>query len=1102
MKKSYGLHPSARRIYGKTLLMRCMLALTVMLSVVQIPVKAVNAQVKEVTLNAEDVEVTEIFNQLKAQTNLVFVYKQSDLENLENISIKASNKNLSDVMNEVLAKTNLTYAFKNNMVIIKPRVKIEMQEESYVISGTVYDDQNLPIPGVNIVEVDQAGGTVTSMEGTYTLKVKSPKSTLRFSYIGFKSMTVEINGREVVDVYMEEDVNKLGDVVVTGVINKSKESFTGSVTSVKGEELMRVGSSNVLQSLQAFVPGLVITENTDMGSNPNSKPDILIRGRSSFANATNVPTFILDGAEVTLTDIFDMDINDVESVTVLKDAAASSLYGSRAANGVIVIKTKSMQAGRLKVSYSGYAKLSTPDLSFYDLLNAEEKLEYERLAGLYSTFDGKNNDRQYVKDKKYNEKYQRIREGVDTDWMAKPLRTGVTHNHNIRLYGGDAATRYALSARYGSEEGVMKGSKRDRYSINFRLSYNIDRKLFFNNTTYLNGVQSNDSPYGSFNDFVKLNPYERPYNEDGTFNDSFAYRKRNPMRESHLNNINRNDDLNFRNTFNVKWNILEDLRLESNFSISKSIDERTMIKSPESRAFKDTPQIDEKGSVIMQNTRRFDYQGQVTMAYNKVFNEGTLLTLVAGSSVQENNANNYSFEAIGLLSDKLNHPKWASKYRQDGRPTGSNNVSRMLGSFVNANFIYKNRYFTDFSYRIEGSSKFGSEERIAPFWSLGLGYNLHHESFMKNIKAIDRFKLRGSYGYVGNASFNPYEAVTTYEYSMDYLYDNGVGAIPLAIGNPHLGWERTRSINAGIDAELFKNRFTFSVDFYNKLTNDILIDITKAPSVGVGSAKGNLGEIVNKGIEVKTRAVFVRKKDWEWSASLSATHNQNKILKISNALKEQNKKLNETDDETRLTSFYEEGESLSAVKVVKSGGIDPATGKEIYINRFGQPTFKYDYRDKIKVGDSMSKINGFMSSYLQYKNLSLDLNFQYRLGATIYNETLVTRVEGSAPEDNADQRVFDSRWKQPGDVTLFRDIADRTTPRQSTRFIQDEFLLRLSSVNIGYDFNPKLLNTLKVSRLRCELMMNDIFTMSSIKQEKGLIYPYARSFQFSVYATF
>ena len=957
-------------------------------------------------------------------------------------------------------------------------------------------------PALTSFEVNQAGGTVTGMEGTYTLKVKSPKSTLRFSYIGFETITVEINGREVVDVYMKEDVNKLGDVVVTGVINKSKESFTGAVTSVKGEELMRVGSSNVLQSLQAFVPGLVITENTDMGSNPNSKPNILIRGRSSFANATNIPTFILDGAEVTLTDIFDMDMNDVESVTVLKDAAASSLYGSRAANGVIVIKTKSMQAGRLKVSYSGYAKLSTPDLSFYDLLNGEEKLEYERLAGLYTTFDGKNNDKQYAHDKGYNEKYQRIREGVDTDWMAKPLRTGVTHNHNIRLYGGDAATRYALSARYGSEEGVMKGSKRERYSINFRLSYNIDRKLFFNNTTYLNGVKSTDSPYGSFNDFVKLNPYERPYNKDGTFNNSFAYFKGNPLRESHLNNINRGDDLNFRNTFAVKWNILEDLRLESNFSISKSVDERTIIKSPDSNVFKNVPQVDERGRVRMDNTKSFDYEGQITMAYNKVFNEGTLLTLVAGGSVKENNANNYTFEAVGLLSDKLNHPKWASKYKPDGRPTGSNNVSRMLGSFFNANFIFKNRYFTDFSYRLEGSSKFGSEERIAPFWSFGLGYNLHHESFMKNINAIDRFKLRGSYGYIGNASFDPYEAVTTYQYSMDYRYDNGVGAIPLAIGNPHLGWERTRSINAGIDTDLFNSRFTLTVDYYHKLTNDILIDLTKAPSVGVSSAKGNLGEIVNKGFEVKTRSVFVRKKDWEWSVALSASHNQNKILKISNALKEQNEKLNENDNNTRLTSFYEEGESLSAVKVVKSGGIDPATGKEIYINRFGQPTFKYDYRDKIKVGDSMAKVNGFMSSYLQYKNLSLDLNLQYKLGATIYNETLVTRVEGSNPRDNADQRVFDSRWKQPGDVTLFRDIADRTTPRQSTRFIQDEYQLRLSSVNIGYDFSPKLLDALKVSRLRCELMMNDIFTMSSIKQEKGLIYPYARSFQFSVYATF
>lgn len=1056
------------------------------------------AQSMKVSLDMHNVTLEQVLKELKAQTGMRFFYSVEKARGEQKEVVKMTDISLEEALRQVLDGTKLTYEIQQDVIVIREQQEQQQSPKERKITGKVTDEEGMPLPGVTVLIKGTQLGTATDGDGNYQLTVPAQGHALVFTMVGMETREETIGERSEINVTMVADVNEMKEVVVTGYGNKSIASFTGAAQTVTKDQLLRAGTKNILSSLQAFVPGMLLVTNNARGSDPNTRPEILVRGRSSFTSGSSMPTFIVDGAEVSADYVFDMDINDVESATVLKDASASALYGAKAANGVIVITTRPMKAGKMKVSYSGNFSLTVPDLSDYHLLNAEEKLEYEYLAGLYTSQEGLS-DEQYSMDERYNEIYQRIREGVNTDWLSYPLRNAFVNNHNVAVYGGDHYVRYNLGVRYGNDRGVMKDSERKRYSLSFKLSYSKDDLIFIQNYATITSVNNVESPYGSFSQYVEQNPYDRAYNLDGSLNNDLTYGKLNPLYEASLGSYNKGENFSINDVFDIKVQLLEGLRLEGSFSLTKYKNNTEVFLSPDSKEFNDVP-ASEAGSITVSNSNSIDYQGKLLLTYNKMFGEGTLLSLIAGGNLQSSNSNSNGYTGIGIFSDRLAHPSFASQYPSESSPTGSQDISRSLGGFVNVNTIYKDRYFADFSIRYEGSSKFGSDQRYAPFWSVGVGWNIHKEKFF-NAASTDRLKLRASVGYLGNASFSPYQAITTYEYNSDYVYDNGIGATPITIGNPDLKWERTLNWNVGLDVNLFNNRLDMTIDYYKKITDNLLLSVTKAPSVGVGEATENIGKIDNTGIEFRTRVIALRNQDWDWSLSLTASHNKNKIRQISNSLKAQNEK-NNAEKSRQPQPVYEEGQSISAIKAVQSGGIDPATGKEVYIGKDGRPTFTYDYNDKIVFGDSDPKVYGIFSSYLTYKGISLDFMLEYKLKSTVYNETLVTRVEGANPQNNADHRVFDSRWKKPGDYVKYKDIADQAIPEQTSRFIEDEYTLSMRSLSLAYDFAPEIYQKLRLSRLRVEFMTNDLFHWSTVKQERGFDYPFARSFQFSISATF
>lgn len=989
------------------------------------------------------------------------------------------------------------------LTLLQAWANLACAQSARLVSGTVKDKEGEPIVGAGVVANGNGRvyGTTTDLQGDFSMEIPNDITTFKVVLLGYSDETIQIDSqKKSYLVIMTERSETVNDVVVTGYVDKKKESYTGSVTVIKREQIERLTHSNVLNIIQLQAPGFELADDITNGSNPNKVPDMVLRGRSSFieGDETNVPLFILDGTEVDITYVFDMPAEDIESISVLKDASATSFYGSKAANGVIVITSRPTQYGKLQASYTGNIQLSVPDLSDYNLLNAAEKLEYERLAGVYGDFSGGSATDLYWQ-KIYYDKLARVNAGVNTDWMRMALGTGLNHIHNVTLSGGSRDFRYNVSGNWNSTMGVMDESSRNNGSMRINLTYGSLTDLFIQNIASYSQTSSKDVPYGSFSDYVKLNPYDQPYNADGSLNTELSFTTANPLYEKNLSSYIHSSSSSFIDTFKIRWNIVEGLRFEATASYTLTKSDGETFYSPKSQRFNTTADPAKKGSFNVSNGTTKSLSGNAFMVWNKSWGKVTenthTLSITGGVNIESEHYDSHSFSALGVLSDKLEHPSMAIGYAES-KPGGSEDQSRMLGFYANANYIYGSRYFVDFSFRYEGSSKFGSDNKYAPFGSLGLGWNIHKEKFMGESK-VSLLKLRASIGFVGNANFSPYQAKLSYQYSSDLYYNGNIGAVPVSMVNPNLKWEKSLKRNAGIDFGLFKDRLSGSFDAYYDVTNSLVIDISKPPHIGFSSAKENLGKISNSGVELSLRGNVLQHKKTNLNLFLNMSHNSNKILEISDYLKNQNSK-NEESSGVLPASFYQEGESMTALKVMRSAGINPANGREVYIDNDGNYTYTYNYKYKYVVGDTTPKVNGAFGLSFGYANLDFSMTFAYRLGATVYNQTLATKVEGGSPQENADRRVFYDRWKQSGDIAKYKSVTSRESTPATDRFVAREYALDGSSMKISYTLPQKWVSRIHLRRAMVSFSTGDLFNWSSIRRERGLDYPFARTFQMSL----
>lgn len=926
------------------------------------------------------------------------------------------------------------------------------------------------------------------------------------SYIGMEPQSVDAGHN--MKIVLKPDSKTLSDVVVNGFFTRKKQTFTGAARTVTSDEILKVAPNNIMQTLATLDPSLNITQNNAMGSNPNAVPDLVIRSTTSLSTSNevglNAPLIVIDGVEQSLQALYDMDINDIERVDILKDASATALYGENAANGVIVIERKRVSQSPVRIRYTFTPEVSFADLSSYDYCDAAQKLELERLAGLYNSTTGS-------LDKSYYEKLALVNSGVNTDWMSKPVRNSFSHSHSLSISGRGSGLDYNVNANYQDTEGVMKDDGRKRYGMNIYLSYTAVKDLIVTLRASHDQLNTNASKYGSFSNYLACNPYDSPYDEYGNLRSSLSYNMDNPLYEASLSSFNKSQTRTQQISLDLRYNILPTFFVTAQGSYSTSRGTSDVFTSPDSHEF-ETVAIKQKGRYELGNTSADQWAGKIVANYIHNFDkDGTMLTLNLGGEIKKNKSTASSLVGTGFLSDNQNDMAYATAYPNGGQPSGSEDLSTSLGGFLAANFMWKNRYVVDGSYRVSGSSKFGSDHRYAPFWSVGAGWNLHNEKFIKKLGWVNTLRLRGSYGYTGSVKFSSYQAVTTYKYNSDFLGYTGVGAIPIGMANPDLKWQTTKKFNVGITSSFLGDRLNVNLDVYNEKTIDMLIDRSLPPSSGTTSVKANLGSQTSNGIEFSVWGKIIRTKDWEWTLSVNGLHSKTTINNISEAMKRMNEQnaTGYTDGSVSVASSsplfqYREGESPTAIYAVRSAGIDPATGREIFIKQDGSYTYTYDTKDQVACGDTNPVMQGSFSSMLQYKNFSLTASFQYRFGGKMYNSTRALKVENINPRQNCDVRAFTDRWTKPGDVKPYIDIANATgnTSVYTDRFVEKDNELWLSSLYLQYNVPVTFLRKIHVQKLYVGIGTEDLFRITSAKYERGTSYPYSRSVNMSASLTF
>ena len=1097
------------------------------------------SQDKRLDVDYRNASVTSVLEDLKARTGYRFLYFMDIIPADAAVTMSKKDATVAEVLNTALDAHGLKYSFDNDVIVISrsqsPRQLV--QATPPVVEGRVTDVTGTPLVGATVQVAGTMNATSTDTDGRYRLTISgSGETELVFSFIGMGTQSVRYTGQSAVNVIMTEEASEVDEVVVTGYATFRKSGFTGSFTTVKREDLLKVSSTNVLQALQVFDPSLRIVANNEMGSDPNTMPELYIRGESGigvtdldkidaagvseFALKTNpnLPVFMLDGHEVDVQKIVDMDPYRINTITILKDAAATAMYGSRASNGIVVIETVAPEPGRIQVSYNMNGQFVVPDLSGYDLMKAREKVDLEYRMSTAST--GGNNA--YSNLEEYHKKMNAVLRGVDTYWLSQPLRTAFTHNHNVNIEGGEGSSRFALGLNLGENNGAMKGSFRRTMGATFRMDFRIKGLLITNNLDF-GTMNSQDSPYGAFSQYVDMQPYWAPRDPDtGVLNRQFfvttdIFRDRaveNPLYEATLDSYNRNGYWNLTDNLTVQA-FVGDFQIRMRLGVSyRNSDSRNFLDPESGRNPFGLP----AGSLRIGEQETLDVNMNMFVNYNRSLGDHNINANL-GVDIGQSGYNAETTSYRGFPSAQFDKPKYAKELAS--APSLSDSRSRLAGLVFTGNYTFRNTYLFDASFRVDGSSQFGSKNRFAPFWSLGAGVNVHNYEWFKRQNVVDMLKVRANIGQTGRVGFPPTAAVDTYTMLMDDPGSTGYGAVLASMGNERLTWDKQWSTNIGFDVTMWQ-RLSLNFSWYDKRTRNQVTQISLPSSSGFTSYTENMGDVLNRGFEVAVSWAAVRSKDFDLNLSVNAAHNNNRILKISDALKEYNDRVDEyyagyngmgyysaNDDQSQKyitpVKKYEEGGSITSIYGVKSLGIAPANGNELYMRRDGTVTYVWNSADQVIIGDSRPDLQGGFTLAMRYKAVSLFASFMYEYGGDIYNETLIRRVESvRLLMTNADRRVLTGAWQKEGDMAHYKRVEGyanlETLP--TSRFVQKNNTLKFNSLSVRYEFDRGLAAKIGLGRLSIQANMNDVATLSTVKQERGTSYPFARNFGFAINAGF
>lgn len=1047
MKKIANKAPSIRKSVKKMLIMTKLCLVFLSIGLLRLNA-SVYSQQKKFDLSFQNTTVRDALKEIEKQSEFRLFYSD-DLKFLQkDVTLDFRNSSVQQILDQLFDDSSLSYRiFEDNLIIITPRSEFQQTLE---IKGKVTDKDGVPLPGVNITEVGTSNGVVTDLEGNYSISVSSENAILRFSFVGYLTEEMEVANRTQIDLMLVEDIQAVEEVVVIGYGTVKKRDVTGSMASIKSEDFNPGVTVAPEQLMQGKVAGVDIVQSS---GRPGATSTVRIRGASSIS-AGNDPLYVIDGIPMQFTSanlyvnvtgesstspfssegsnpLNTINPSDIESIEILKDASATAIYGSRGANGVILITTKSKKAGGESFSYDAYVGISSIRKTL-DFLSADEFRNYAESYGLdYSD------------------------EGANTNWQDEVFRPALTHSHNIAFGGNSANSGYRASLGYSNQEGILISSALEKYTSRLNANHKaLDGKLNIDLNLSYAKINNDDVPVSSninneggnmLKDALRWAPTLPVYNEDGSYYQVGELRV-NPVSWQDITDESTTD--NFIGGATLTYSIFKPLTFSLNLGYNNEAIERYTYV-PASHPLGEA----ENGRASISKLKNYSSTMEATLTYAKDITESTSISAMAGYSFYRYVTQNTFTLANQFVSDAT---KW--NLMQSGTVlsnTSYKSANRLASVFGRINFKLIDRYLLTVTLRNDGSSRFGENNQWGLFPSGAFAWQINDEEFF-NVPVISKLKLRLGYGITGNQEIPNYLYMEQLTVDGSSTYQIGGNDIPSVLpdnyANPDLKWEQTSQLNIGLDFGFLDNRFSGTFDVYKKKTSDLLLQFsTVAPSV-VENQWANVGKVENKGFEVSLDGAIISNTNFRWRANLNYSRNVNEVISLSN---EQFARDEITTG--RSSGVVAEG---SATQIIKPGlplgtfwgrkftGFD-GDGMETYLDEDEDGN-----ADEVVIGNANPDFTyGFTNSFY-WKNFDASVTFRGVYGNDIYNNTKAEYSYPNAfPGVNVLKSAFDS------------EVSHSQSAQYSSRWIEDGSYLRLDNISIGYTLNAEKISFLSKARI-------------------------------------
>ena len=973
-----------------------------------------NAQ--QISITQTNAPLARVFNEISRQSQYLFLYNDQQLKKAKNVSINVKNASLETVLEQCFKDQPLTYTFVEKTVVIRPREKNVNQTPPnapppVLVQGIVTDERGKPLPGVSIRVKGGTAGTVTDQQGKYSVQV-SDDAVLVFTYVSFVTQEVPVQARNTIVVRMKEDQKSLGEVVVVGYGTQSRKDISAAIAVISEKDFNKGMARTATDLLQGKVAGLTVTTET---GDVTEQQSMRLRGTSSLTGSSS-PFVVIDG--VPGMDMNSVSPQDIASISILKDASAAAIYGSRSASGVILITTKKGQVGHPLVQYSGYASLDKIT-NKPKVLNAAQWRDYTKKTGMDVTG---------------------LDKGSNTDWFGEIIRTGVSQNHSLSVSGGGEKNDYRASFNYLNRQGIMRDNKIDRYNVLLSLHQKaLNDRL---NISFTGGsVQSDYTPSNGSNTQLAYNmiPVYPVKNTDGSWFETLEYNQGNPV-----HNLAENSDLY--KTGLLYGNLKTDLELFKGFTAGVNLFQQ--------RKTEDHSSYNSISSPAGRGVHGFAFRGnsvwdkklmELTAKYQKQFDEHQLI-LLAGYSYEDNYYQSFSAQNRGFIADIFGYNNLGAG--ENLFPTDVNsdkNMSKLISFFGRLNYSFRDKYIFTGTMRRDGSSVFGKNNKWGTFPSASFAWRVSEEPFLHNSKVLSDLKLRIGYGVVGNQDgIGPYKSIALYGRS-DQYWDNGQWHNSYKYAqndNPNLKWEQTASFNPGVDFAFFNGRLSGTFDYYIKKTSDLLYTYSvPVPPFLYPTILANAGDMSNKGFEMLINADVIRRRGLRWTVSVNFAHNRNTVTRLSNdvfqAANIKTGSINLRGSSGTTTHIIQEGQEVGTFYGWKCLGLDK-NGKYIMedLNKDG----KIDDLDRTYIGHAMPRLTYGISNTLAYRKFELNIFLRGVYGNDVLN--------------NPSLQYGNIQWLPGANVlqeALTNGIHD--APKYSSYYIQKGTFLRLDNVSLGYNFD-------------------------------------------------